>query len=170
MLNKTNKGRAELQPGQRQLAQRERALLLVADGHRSDAELFSLFGGQGRDLVAGLLARGYLVEEAPAPAPHAPANAAPAVSADAFSGPRSIASARMFLFDLSDRMFAPRDKVLAQRYRDTLREARDVPEMLAVGRAMLGEVERLAGSERAQGISERLARLLPESVLETPAA
>jgi hypothetical protein len=40
--------------------------------------------------------------------------------------------------------------------------------MLAVSREMVADVERLAGSERADGISERLARLLPESALETP--
>ncbi len=167
MLNKTEKGRAELQPGQRHLAQRERALLLMADGRKPDAELFALFEGQGRALVASLLTRGYLVEEAPTPAP-AQDNPVPAVSADAFSGPRSMASARMFLFDLSERMFAPRDKALAQRYRDALREARDLPAMLAVSRDMVADVERMAGSERADGISERLARLLPESALETP--
>lgn len=170
MLNKTDKGRAELLPGQRQLAQRERALLLMADGRKPTAELFALFEGQGRELAAGLLARGYLVEEspAPAPAPPPPTRQTPVVSADAFSGPRSMASARMFLFDLSERMFAPRDKALAQRYRDALREARDLQGMLAVSRAMIADVERMAGSERADGISERLAKLLPESALETP--
>jgi hypothetical protein len=169
MLNKTDKGRAELLPGQRQLAQRERALLLMADGRKPEAELFALFEGQGRALVAGLLARGYLVDEKPAaPAPAPEARRPAAVSADAFSGPRSMASARMFLFDLSERMFAPRDKALAQRYRDVLREARDLSAMLAVAREMVADVERLAGSERADGISERLARLLPESALETP--
>lgn len=175
MLNKTDKGRAELLPGQRQLAQRERALLLMADGRKPTAELFGLFEGQGRELVAGLLARGYLVDASPAPAPAPTPTPAsppqtrqtPAVSADAFSGPRSMASARMFLFDLSERMFAPRDKVLAQHYRDALREARDLQGMLAVSRAMIADVERMAGSERADGISERLAKLLPESALTT---
>lgn len=169
MLNKTPKGRAELQPGQRHLAQRERALLLLADGRKPDAELFALFEGQGPTLAADLIARGYLVNEAPPPLPAPKLSIIPpAVSADAFSGPRSLASARMFLFDLSERMFAPRDKAMAQRYRDALREARDVAEMLAVSRAMTADVERLAGSERADGIRERLARLLPESALETP--
>ena len=80
MLNKTEKGRAELRPGQRQLAQRERALLLMADGRKTDDELFALFEGQGRALVAGLLVRGYLVNESAVAASTAP-SAAPAVSA-----------------------------------------------------------------------------------------
>lgn len=161
MLNKTDKGRAELQPGQRTLGQRERAVLLVADGRRATASLQALFDGQGKAIVDRLLAEGYIVDDAP-PAP-APPPRKPA--ADTFSGPPSLASARMFLFDLSERMFAPRDKALAERYRDALREARDVEPMLAVGRDMLADVEKLAGGERAQAIRERLAKLLPESVL-----
>lgn len=166
MLNKTEKGRAELQPGQRQLSQRERALLLMADGRKIEDELFALFDGQGPALAQSLLARGYLVDETPPPPP-APEKA-PTGSVDAFTGPRSMASARMFLFDLSERMFAPRDKALAQRYRDALREARDLPAMLAVSQEMVADVERMAGSERADGIRERLARLLPESAVTAP--
>ncbi len=63
-------------------------------------------------------------------------------------------------------MFAPRDKAMAQRYRDALREARDLPTMLAVSRDILADVERMAGSERADGIRERLARLLPDAAME----
>ncbi|MBT9464895.1 hypothetical protein [Hydrogenophaga sp.] len=168
MLNKTDKGRAELQPGQRTLGQRERAVLLVADGRKATASLQALFGGLGDDIVRELLANGYIVEEAPpAPvAPPPPEPIAPRGSVDAFSGPRSLASARMFLFDLSERMFAPRDKALAKRFRDALREARDAATMLAVSREMLAAIEQMAGAGRADGISERLARLLPESTLE----
>lgn len=166
MLNKTDKGRAELQPGQRTLGQRERAVLLVADGSKATASLQALFGGLGADIVHNLLASGYIVEDAP-PAPVAPPEpAAPRGSVDAFSGPRSLASARMFLFDLSERMFAPRDKALASRFRDALREARDAPTMLAVSREMLVAIEQMAGAARADAISERLAKLLPESALE----
>ena len=168
MLNKTDKGRAELQPGQRTLGQRERAVLLVADGRKATASLQALFGGLGADIVRDLLAQGYIVDETP-PAPPAPPPPEPVVakgSVDAFSGPRSLASARMFLFDLSERMFAPRDKALALHFRDALREARDAPTMLAVSREMLVAIERMAGADRADAISERLAKLLPESSLQ----
>jgi hypothetical protein len=169
MLNKTDKGRAELQPGQRTLGQRERAVLLVADGRKATASLQALFGGLGAGIVRDLLAQGYIVEETPpAPAaPQPPEPAAPKGSVDAFSGPRSLASARMFLFDISERMFAPRDKALALHFREALREARDASAMLAVSREMLVAIERLAGAERADAISERLAKLLPESTLES---
>jgi len=161
MLNKTDKGRAELQPGQRTLGQRERAVLLVADGRRATGSLQALFDGQGKAIVDHLLAEGYLVDEAP-PAPSPPPRKP---AADTFTGPPSLASARMFLFDLSERMFAPRDRALAERYRHALREARDVEPMLAVGRDMLADVEQLAGAERADAIRQRLAKLLPESVV-----
>lgn len=159
MLIKTDKGRHELQPGQRTLGQRERAILLVADGRKSTASLHALFQGAGHAIVDALLAGGYLCEERPAPA-------APAVqgSVDTFSGPRSLASARMFLFDLSDRMFAARDRALAERFRTALREARDAERMVVVAREMLGEIEMAAGSERANTIGERLARVLPEAL------
>lgn len=164
MLIKTDKGHRELQPGQRALSQRERAILLVADGRKSTATLHALFQGEGRAIVEGLLAKGYLADNTPAAPAAAPAPA-PQGSVDTFSGPRSLASARMFLFDLSERMFAPRDRELALRYREALREARDAERMLAVGREMLAEIERTAGAERAQAISERLAKVLPEATL-----
>jgi hypothetical protein len=177
MLNKTDKGRGELQSGQRTLGQRERAVLLVADGRKATASLKALFGGLGADIVRDLLVEGYIVEEdtvaplvsAPAPTPRAAPASAPAAprgSVDAFTGPRSLASARMFLFDISERMFAPRNKALALQFRDALREARDAQAMLAVSREMLVSIEAMAGAARADAISERLAKLLPESALE----
>ena len=167
MLIKTDKGRTELLPGQRTLGQRERAILLVADGRKSADSLNALFHGEGRAMVQALLAGGYLMEQTPAAPPARPVPPPPtAGSVDTFSGPRSLASARMFLFDLSDRMFAARDRALADRFRNALREARDASSMMLVGREMLTEVERLAGVERAASISERLAKVLPESALQ----
>ncbi|WP_066261063.1 hypothetical protein [Hydrogenophaga flava] len=171
MLIKTEKGRLELRPGHRSLGQRERALLLVADGQQSESKMAELFQGDGRRLIDQLLAQGYLVRHASgnaaSPAPVSPPQTTPPSShGEQFAGTRSLATARMFLFDLSERLFAPRDKALANRYRDALREARDPEAMLAVGRALIADVEALAGSERADGISERLAKLLPAGLLE----
>ncbi len=173
MLIKTDKGRQELRPGNRTLGQRERALLLVADGSQSESRLGELFGGEGQRLIEALVTQGYLTRQTAArPAPRAP-EVTPSASAgnepshgEQFTGTRSLATARMFLFDLSERLFAPRDKALASHYRDALREARDPQAMLAVGRALIADVEALAGSERADGISERLAKLLPAGLLE----
>lgn len=200
MLIKTDKGKQELSPGVRTLGQKERALLLMTDGKTATSKLFQVFGGEGKNIVAYLIANGYLelsdhpVQDraaalaahtktqtptpeqtqvqppSPAPAVTATPSAAPVpIHGDPFTGMRSLATARMFLFDLSERMFAPRDKELASVFRDKLREARDPAAMLAVGREIVAKVEELAGSERADNISERLARLLPPDVLANAA-
>lgn len=173
MLIKTDKGRHELSPGQRSLGQRERALLLLADGRQDRSQLAALFGGEGRQIIRALLQQGYL-QELGAPAAAAPESASGSATPAAgpgtahgeqFAGTRSLATARMFLFDLSERLFAPRDKALAGHYRQALREAREPHAMLEVGRAMIADIEAIAGSERADGISERLAKLLPTELL-----
>jgi hypothetical protein len=176
MLIKTEKGRDELRPGHRSLGQRERALLLVADGQHTESKLADLFSGEGRQLLDRLLAQGYLQRQLPAKTappelqhPEIRSSTGSATHGEQFIGTRSLATARMFLFDLSERLFAPRDKALASHYRDALREARDAAAMLAVGRAMIADVEAMAGSERADGISERLAKMLPAHLLESVA-
>jgi len=171
MLIKTEKGRNELRPGNRTLGQRERTILLVADGQQSESKMAELLQGDGRRLIEQLLAQGYLERRHPVGSAkpsrrddHMVAPPATAAHGDLFNGARSLATARMFLFDISERLFAPRDKDLANRYRLALREARDQQSMLAVGRSLIADVEALAGSERADGISERLAKLLPDDL------
>ena len=170
---KTDKARDELQGGQRTLSQRERALLLMADGRRSLTDFSPLFASRGdaEQALMTLVERGYLhdpkaaevaVEAAPAPQP------APAVepihvstAADTFDGKRSLATTRMFLFDICERMFVRRDPRFALQMRDALREARDREAMLTIAALMLTEVEKTAGAERAESLRERIERLLP---------
>ena len=196
-LQKTDKARAELQPGSRTLGQRERSLLLLADGHKTAYQVGAHLGESGERLVLQLVRDGYLspvappaaprvvrpvvlsVVPRPAPAPPSPAPSsapfAPAVaeepvlrqvSADAFDGKRSLATTRMFLFDICERMFARRSPALAESFREALRNARDRESMLEVGREMMVEVENVAGAERADSIRERISMLLP---VEQPA-
>lgn len=181
MLIKSEKGRHELRPGNRSLGQRERAVLLLVDGNQPEATIAELFGGEGRKLIEQLLQQEFLERVVPqgtakaavalaaAQSPTARTQAAPMaptpVHGDPFGGTQSLAAARMFLFDLSERLFAPRNKALAQHYREALREARDGATMLAVGRQMIVDVEALAGPERADGISQRLAKLLPQELV-----
>lgn len=91
----------------------------------------------------------------PAPAP------APGPQGDNFEGKRSLATTRMFLFDICERMFSRKMPDLATHYRDQLREARDRASMLAIARDIILNVEEVAGAERADGLSERIAMLLP---------
>lgn len=105
MLVKTEKGRLELRPGHRSLGQRERALLLVADGQQSESQLAALFSGEGRRLLNQLIDQGYLARQAPGRSdPDArTAGTGKTPHGEHFAGTRSLASARMFLFDLSER-------------------------------------------------------------------
>lgn len=86
------------------------------------------------------------------------------VAADTFEGKRSLATARMFLFDLTERMFARRDPALVVALRERFRDARDRESMLAVARDLLQRVEQEAGAARADDISARLAMLLPDEI------
>ena len=187
-LVRTEKARQELIPGVRTLSQKERSVLLLADGRKSLPDLRGLFDGEAERIALELIQRGYLQigrpdQTARPAAPATPAKAAssettqplrvspavpdpaPAVAADSFEGKRSLATTRMFLFDLCERMFARRDPALAERYRGLLRAAKDRASMLAASRDMLEEIERVAGHERADSISERIAMLLPPEEL-----
>lgn len=155
-LEKTDKARAELQPGSRTLSLRERSLLLLANGRKTAQEIGAYYGEEGQRLVQQLLHDGYL---APA-APEAPTQ----TTADPFEGRRSLATTRMFLFDICERMFARRAPALADMYRTALRNARDRASMLAVSHEMLDEIARAGGADRATGIRERMALLLPEEL------
>jgi len=183
-LHKTDRARAELKPGVRTLGQRERTLLLMADGSKSAQDFRPLFDGDGEAIALRLLREGFLEahpgkatapfvapESTPAPKP-TPAQLqnfpspettqAIRVSADQFEGKRSLATTRMFLFDICERMFARRNPEMAERFREALRNAKDRETMLAASREMLEEIEIIAGHERADSISERIAMLLPQ--------
>ena len=184
-LLKTDKARTELQIGNRTLGQRERAMLILADGRNTVETINPLFHGDAMRLATHLMQSGYLVPQdvpatavrapsatpksAPAPAP-APNPVAPQVltevvtatsSADSFEGKRSLATTRMFLFDICERMFVRRDPARAEAFREALRNAKDRDTMLAAARDMISAVEDIAGHERADSISERIAMLLP---------
>lgn len=172
---KTDKARDELQGGQRTLSQRERALLLMADGRRSLTDFSPLFSNrdEAEQAIQALIDKGYLQSPKAAAAPaEPPAQPAPspipaaqpiqvATSADTFDGKRSLATTRMFLFDICERMFVRRDPKFALQMRDALREARDRNAMLTIAALMLTEIEKTAGVERAESLRERIDRLLP---------
>ncbi|MBA3592663.1 MAG: hypothetical protein H0W47_02540 [Polaromonas sp.] len=186
-LHKTDRARAELKSGNRTLSQRERTLLLLADGNKSVMDFRPLFNGDGEEIALRMLREGFLqvqsgkaAEDARPPEPVAekpqrampgslplsrnhPVPPAPArVSADQFDGKRSLATTRMFLFDICERMFSRKHPELAATFRDALRDARDRDAMLDASRRMIEEIEKITGHERADSISERIAMLLPD--------
>ena len=172
-LHKTDRARAELKPGVRTLGQRERTLLLLADGSKSALDFKLLFDGGGEELALRLEREGFL-ETQPVPeqprvtATTPPLPARPA--ADRFDGKRSLATTRMFLFDICERMFARRHPEMAEHFREALRNAKDRESMLAASRLILEHIETVAGQERASSIGERIEMLLPDNSLADMAA
>ena len=67
----------------------------------------------------------------------------------------------MFLFDIVERMFVRKMPELANSLRDQLRGAKDRESMLVIAREIITNVEEIAGPDRADGLSERLAMMLP---------
>ena len=186
LLQKTEKARLELLPGVRTLSLRERSLLLLVEG-KPLSDLQAMYNGIGAQIVDNLMRQGYLT--GPTELPHAgsvtagaapgddllayPSGASTAASSasskpEAGEALRSLAGARMYLFDTCERLFVRRDPVLAQHFREALRAAKDRESMLDVGEAMLEEVSIAAGPERAASLRERLQALLPPVLAEAP--
>jgi len=180
LLQKTEKARLELSPGVRTLSLRERSLLLLADG-KSLSDLQAMYNGIGAQIVDNLMRQGYLTGPTALPDANAPSRSdrrttSNFVAIESIQRPepgeslRSLAGARMYLFDLCERLFARRDPQLAQQFREALRAAKDRVSMLDVGEAMLEEVAMTAGAERAASLRERLDQLLPHTAAPQPGA
>lgn len=144
------------------------ALALLQQGYLEPVRIASTSAPQAQAPSAPMRftvsATAQAVVARPAAVPQAAAAApavAPAASSDSFEGKRSLATTRMFLFDICERMFARRAPALAESFREALRNAKDRESMLAASRDMIAEIERVAGAERADSISERIAMLLP---------
>jgi len=182
-LEKTEKARQELHGNQRHLGRRERTLLILADGHKTLSDIEMILKDDARPLAEGLIRDGYLTGISLTPAAtlasgphHNKATAAEPVfeptitqafeamqevNADNFDGKRSLATTRMFLFDICERMFSRRAPEQAQMFREAFRHAKDRESMLATAREMMEAIEEIAGPDRADSISQRIAMLLP---------
>lgn len=179
-LYRSDKAKDELASRNRVLNLRERSALFLADGQRSHEEVQALLQDDGA-ILRKLMESGYLLigespkaTESPGPAfqstepgsilpaqPTPPPDTGAAKGADNFDGKRSLATTRMFLFDICERMFVRKMPAMANHYRDQLREARTRESMIAIARDIILNVEELAGPERADGLRERIAMLLP---------
>lgn len=160
LLQKTEKAHQELSPGVRTLSLRERSLLLLADGKPVSA-LQAMYHGMGAQIVENLLDQGYLIRTTPGVQ-----SAHTSLRAES-----SLAGARMYLFDICERMFARRHPDLAHHLRTALRNARDGDTMRHVAEELFAQVSHHVGDERAASlraqVSEVLACPLPELALES---
>ncbi|MES2191007.1 MAG: hypothetical protein V4454_12845 [Pseudomonadota bacterium] len=183
-LHRTDKAKAELAAKERLLSVRERGALFLADGTKTRQEMMVLLQDT-TGVLDKLVSEGYLTagasmrSEAVVAAPVAAADTAVTTqakavmersSSDSFDGKRSLATTRMFLFDICERMFVRKLPELAAQYREQLREARDRESMLKIADQMLFTVAQIAGTGRADGLSERIAMLLPLESLEAEVA
>lgn len=173
-LHKSDKAKLELASRTRALNVRERGALFLADGRKTRDDMQALLQDDG-SILEKLIAQGYLVPGSVADtglsrgSNEAQAQTVPAVQAppvdvpqgDRFEGKRSLATTRMFLFDICERMFVRNFPAMATHYRNQLREARDRDSMMAIARDIILNVEEIAGPERADGLSQRIAMLLP---------
>lgn len=167
-LLKTEKAREELEGSVRHVGRRERNMLIMAEG-KTIQDLESIFKDETRSLAESLVRNGYLTliggpppKPVPLPKPvPPPMPVLQPTNADAFEGKRSLATTRMFLFDMSERIFARRAPEQAKIFREAFRSARDRDSMLAAAREMMEAVEKVAGAERADSIGQSIAMLLP---------
>ncbi len=164
-LTKTSKAWDEIASRQRSLGPRQRAVLLLANGERTLAELDTLMGGSVRALVLELQANGYLTPTATAATP--PEEPPGAEASDQFRHGTSAAAARMYLFDMAERLFARAQPETGARLRAMLREASNVAQMVEVARLIVGHIRAASGPERADGVYRRLATMLPPGAMET---
>lgn len=152
---------------------------LVADGYLLPAESLGSKAARMTDFAVSQTAKSPNFSAQSRPAPLEPAVTAPKAagftgldtvsrnvealktSADNFEGKSSLATTRMFLFDIVERMFVRKMPELANHLRDQLRAAKDRESMLAIARDIIINVEKIAGPDRADGLSERLAMILP---------
>lgn len=163
-LHRSEKAKDELASRNRVLTLCERGALFLADGQRTREEVQALMEDDG-NILQKLIEDGYLLQgEARAGAAarrSTPPEAELLRGADNFEGKRSLAATRMFLFDICERMFVRKMPALAEHYREQLRQARTRESMVALARDITLDVEELAGPERADGLRERIAMLLP---------
>lgn len=170
-LEKTEKARDELYGSLRKLGRRERTLMILVDGKRTLKDIELILKEETRPLAEALIREGYLtgisltppktLQQMPDFASTPRSAVAQPVNADTFNGKRSLATTRMFLFDICERMFARRAPEQAEAFRNAFRNARDRESMLAAAREMMEGIEQIAGPERADSISARIAMLLP---------
>ncbi|MDE2255747.1 MAG: hypothetical protein KGL42_15985 [Betaproteobacteria bacterium] len=151
--SKTEKAEIALQTRDLSLSTVQRHILIVCNGERSVQDIADLIGPQVHSLVNDLFARGFVRNKrALAPSENSATLAAASTRAAAPPVPakrRSLVMARMYLFDLMERVLGQQGDVVRQHLRGA-----DTPER--IGEAMCACIELLV--ELAEpGITMRAA-------------
>ena len=187
VLRKTSKGREEQQRRSQQLTARQRHVLILCDGRRTLADICGLMGDEALSSAQGLVHM-RMIEAAASPsaataagaaAPRPdgkPARSEPAVSdadhAATAAGPspatatppskRSLALARMYMFDMVERLLGAQSGPA----RAHLRAAAGPDALLPALHECLGLIGELAGADQAGKVQRQLSGMLPEELLD----
>lgn len=161
---KTEKGRTELQSQNRQLNQAQRMMVILANGQTNIETLEQMYEGKGKLFLQDLIDQGYLTF--PPAQVFEPALAEPEefessqIMADRFANGMNQAGAKMYLLDLSERLFAKRDPALSKELRQKIAPCKELIDLLDAAQELLMHIQIVAGIERAQTIQNKLELLL----------
>jgi hypothetical protein len=161
VLRKTALGRSEQQQRSSALTARQRHVLILCDGRRPLGELCSLMGEEALALAQALMASGHVEKAAAVAAAVVVPSAVPAaqlVQAVAPPPKRSIALARMYMFDMVERLLGAQSGPAR-----TYLRAADHPEaLLQALHDCLRLIAEVAGSVQADKVRAQLCTMLPE--------
>ena len=160
--SKTEKAEIALQTRDPSLSTVQRHILIVCNGERSVQDIAELIGPQVHNLINDLFGRGFVSDKRAFALSKNPATSA-AASAQGANAPaprkrRSLVMARMYLFDMMERVLGQQSDVVRQHLR-----LADTPER--IGEAMCTCIElliELAEPGITMRVAEQVADMLPD--------
>lgn len=188
VLRKTSKGREEQQCRSQRLTARQRHVLILCDGRRTLADICGLMGDDALSSAQGLVHM-RMIEPVAAVVPSAATAAGAAAprpegtttrsesalsAADQAAGAgrspasvpppskRSLALARMYMFDMVERLLGAQSGPA----RAHLRAAAGPDAVLPALHECLGLIAELAGADQAGKVQRQLSAMLPEDLLD----
>jgi hypothetical protein len=163
IYRKTAKGQTEIETRAHRLAPRQRSLLIMVDGKRSDAD-FAQMLPQATEALAALVEDGFIAEQArsvtsaPATAAPSPASTATARDTPGTAGPGPAAPPAQFEAMRRDLLRALNDRLgpAGERMAIKLERARDEAEFRALLPSAVQLVAAVRGRDAAAAFSARI--------------
>ncbi|WP_142808902.1 hypothetical protein [Tepidiphilus olei] len=180
VLTKTAEGLEEIERRSRGVPARLRRILILCDGRRPLGDIASILGPNAYSSALELIDQGLLAVSV-ASARYPPPASRDAVTSEAGDEPadvrggnehhgnatpsrnrrRSVAMARMYMFDMVHRLLGDQEEV-ARAY---LREARSPESLLDAFHECLFLIEEISGKEMAAKVATRLLEMVPEEMI-----
>ncbi|WP_242109283.1 hypothetical protein [Luteimonas aquatica] len=156
---KTDKAHRALRDRPSDLSALERRVLILSDGIRAADQLAALLGAAAPTALPRLLREGYLIDGDAGTAP--PSAIAPSPPAAAPASRRSLAAAKVYMFDMLQLQRGAEAGAIAT----ALRGCRDQDELVVRLVQALRHVRAVASPSYSHRVAERLAELMPEPYL-----